>query len=167
MRTIPLSGIATIASLVLLALSNSASSASGTNPCELLSESLVREFFAVPADTAIEQDDGSDARHPTCGYRWRVMSEAEEQAAQERNSQKMMENLQAGKPPNDGIDFNIPSHAKTRLTAVEFDSAEKAQSALESARSYLIGRAETTGSMVSATRPTTMANNCPSLPAGC
>lgn len=145
MRTVPYSGLAAIAGLALLASVNSASSAQSSSPCELLSESLVREFFTVPADTTIEQDDGSDARHPTCGYRWRVMSEAEEQAAQERNSQKMMENLQAGRSPNEGIDHNIPSHAKTRLTAVEFDSAEKAQSALESARSYLISRAETTG----------------------
>ena len=73
------------------------------------------------------------------------MSEADQEEAEAANQAKMMENIKAGKSPNDGINYNIPTHEQVRITATAFDNEEKAQSALESARSYLIGRAEKQG----------------------
>jgi hypothetical protein len=137
--------IAGAAGAVFLLLSAPGLAAESTQPCELLTESLVREFYEIPADTLIEQDDSSSSRFPNCGYRWRVMSEADQKAAEAANQAKMMENIKAGKPPTDGIDYNIPTHEQVRITATAFDSDEKAQSALESAKAYLIGRAEQKG----------------------
>jgi len=116
-----------------------------TQPCELLTESLVRKVFEVPEGTVIEQKDDSHARFPSCNYRWRVMSEAEEQEAKTRNNEKMMENVRAHKPPTEGIDFNVPSHERVHLTLAEFDTPEKAQSGLEGARTFMISRAEQAG----------------------
>jgi hypothetical protein len=133
------------APLEAAAKASSSSKKLSGKPCELLTESMVRKFKSVAADVPIEQKDKSNARFPNCAYRWRVMSEAEEQEAQESNQAKVMENLKAGKTPNDGINFNIPTHVSVRLTAAEFESAEKAQSGLESARSFLVGRAKEAG----------------------
>jgi hypothetical protein len=131
--------------LLLFSASSSAAETQNTHPCELLSETMVREVYDVPADTPVEQQDRSDSRFPNCTYRWRVMSEAQEQEAKDRNHEKMVANIQAHKPPTEGINYNIPTHAKVTLTAVGFDTSEQAQSALESARSYMIGRAEQAG----------------------
>ena len=133
------------APLEAAAKASSSSKKLSGKPCELLTESMVRKFKSVAADVPIEQQDKSNARFPNCAYRWRVMSEAEEQEAQESNQAKMKENMKAGKAPNEGINFNIPTHGSVSLTAVEFESAEKAQSGLESARSFMVGRAKEAG----------------------
>jgi len=135
--------IAGLISLAGTAISNAGDQV--TQPCELLTEPLVRKIFEIPEGTAIEQKDDSHARFPTCNYRWRVMSEAEEQEAKTRNNEKMMENVRAHKPPTEGIDFNVPTHERVNLTLAEFESPEKAQSGLEGARTFMIGRAEQHG----------------------
>jgi len=140
---IPLISVITVAMSLLLGVPSLADEPNP--PCELLTESLVREFYEVPADTVIEQDDKSSSRFPNCGYRWRVMSEADEQLALAANQTMMMENLKAGKPPNEGINHHIPSHAKVRLTVSGFDNEQKAQSGLEGAKSFMIGRQEQRG----------------------
>jgi len=131
--------------LLLFSVSVCAAESQNTHPCELLTESMIRAVYDVPADTPVEQQDRSDSRFPNCAYRWRVMSEAKEQKAKDANHEKMMANIQAHKSPTEGIDYNIPTHARVTLTAVGFDTPEQAQSALESARSYMIGRAEQAG----------------------
>ena len=133
------------APLEVVATASSSSKNLSAKPCDLLTESMVRKFKSVAADVPIEQQDKSNARFPNCAYRWRVMSEAEEKEAQESNQAKTIENLKAGRTPNDGINYNIPTHVSVRLTAVEFESAEKAQSGLESARSFMVGRAKEAG----------------------
>lgn len=132
--------------LLLAGVAMAKSKEQNAKPCSMLTESLVRESLSVPADTSIEQDDSTESRHPNCGYRWRVMSEADEQAARDRNKDKMMDNIKSGRSPNEGINHSLPTHASVRLTVVQFDSAENAQSALESVKSYLIGRARKKGS---------------------
>lgn len=116
-----------------------------TNPCELLTKSLVRSHYDVAEGTSIEQDDRSSSRFPNCGYRWRVMSEADEQAALDANQAKLMDNIKAGRSPNEGINHNIPTHRQTRLTVAEFDSQEKALNGLEGARATVIQRDEQRG----------------------
>jgi hypothetical protein len=116
-----------------------------THPCELLTEPLVREHFQISVDTVIEQEDRSNSRFPNCAYSWRVMSEEEEQEANARNNEKMMENIKAGKSPTEGINFNLRTHQRVNLTVAEFESPEQAQGGLESARSFMIGRDEQKG----------------------
>lgn len=111
-----------------------------THPCELLTESLVRTHFDIAADTVIERDDSSSSRFPNCGYRWRVMSEADEEEARAANNKKMMENLSAGRSPNEGINHNIPTHAQVHLTVAEFEDPGQARNGLESARTFMVGR---------------------------
>ena len=70
------------ASLVLSISANlPAFTADTHHPCELLTEDLVRSAYGVTPGTELEQDDNSSSRFPNCGYRWRVMSEADEEAA--------------------------------------------------------------------------------------
>jgi len=102
-----------------------------TNPCVLLTEALVRDHLEVPATTAVEQKDDSDARFPSCGYRWRVMPEEEESARRDENIRKLKENIAAGRSPNEGIQHSFPTHATARLTAVPFGDSDQALSALE------------------------------------
>lgn len=137
--------LATAFGAVFLTLSTITPAADAGQPCELLTEQLVRDAYEVHADTAIEQDDNSSSRFPNCGYRWRIMSKEEQEEAEAANTAKMMENLKAGKSPNEGINHNIPTHAQVRLTAASFDNPEKAQSGLEGAKSFLISRAEQQG----------------------
>lgn len=115
------------------------------HPCELLTEGLVREYLSVPVEIKIDQDDSSLSRFPNCGYRWRIMSEADEKAASDANTARMMENIKAGKSPDDGVNLNLRTHAQVRLTVAEFDNAEKALSGLEGAKSFMIGRDEQRG----------------------
>jgi len=140
---ISLISFSTVAMSLLLTVTCMADDSS--QPCELLTESLVREVYVVPPEIPIEQDDNSSSRFPNCGYRWRVMSEAEQKDAEARNQARMMENIKAGRPPNDGIDYNIPTHKQVRLTAAAFDNPEKAQNGLEGARSFMVSRAEQRG----------------------
>jgi hypothetical protein len=137
--------ICALACMTLVASTHAKLKTQDAKPCILLPESLVRESKSIPAETAVEQDDSSDSRHPNCGYRWRVMSEADEQVLRDRNNEKMMENIKAGKSPSEGISHSIPTHGSIRLTVVQFESDEKAQSALESAKSYLLERARKKG----------------------
>jgi len=116
-----------------------------TNPCELLTEPLVREYLDIPAETDIEQEYQSSSKFPSCAYRWRIMSDADEQSAKSANQAKMMENIKAGRPPNDGINYNLRTHGKVRLTIAGFDNPEKALSGLEGAKSFMIGRDEQRG----------------------
>lgn len=131
--------------LSLTSLSVLAKDYGGAAPCDLLTEQLVREHYDVSADTAIEQQDKSESRFPNCAYRWRVMSEADEQEADARNQELLKQNLAAGRPPGEGINFNIPTHSQVRLTAATFDDPEKAQSALDGAMTFMIGRDEKAG----------------------
>ena len=123
------------------------------HPCELLTESLVRAYFEISGDTEIVQDDNSTSRFPNCGYRWRIMSEFDEEAAKAANQAKMMDNIKARRSPNEGIDYNIKTHAQIRLTVAGFDNAEKAQSGLQGAKSFLIGRDEQRGKEPTAWEP--------------
>jgi len=116
-----------------------------TKPCEMLTESLVRAYLEVPDGTEIVQNDSSSSRFPSCGYRWRIMGEADEQVAREANQAKMMDNIKAGRSPNEGINHSLKTHAQVRLTTAGFDNPEKAQNGLEGAKSFMIGRDEQRG----------------------
>jgi hypothetical protein len=124
---------------------NSATAATD-NPCELLTEAVIRKHFKLADDVELNQDLSSTP-YPHCNYSWSTLTpeeEKKEQAAIAEAAIARAKNKGTGQSIADMAMGQMSGRGSAHLTMTkEFDNEQGAIGALTSARSFMEKRAKT------------------------
>lgn len=117
------------------------------NPCELLTEAIVRKHLELAEDVEMNQRLSKPGGFPHCSYNWSTLTPEEEK---ERNAELAKRAIASAKSKGAGqgiVDMAMSQNSGTgsaHLTmAKEMDSEAAAIGALASARTFMENRAKT------------------------
>jgi hypothetical protein len=120
--------------------------AASDNPCELLTESVVRKHFKLADDIDLNQKL-SKTPYPHCSYRWSTLTPEEEQKRQQEIAKAAMERAQkkgSGQAIADMAMSQTNGQGSAHLTMTKaFANDAAAVGALTASRDYMEKRAKT------------------------